>query len=75
MHQDDGGILIDDSGLEIIEELLVKYQQTYGKEADVTLVPHNISQQKVIRCLNLMISDNLSFPVAFGRLGLLYERN
>lgn len=61
-------IVIDDTPLQRIEELNKKYKATYNKEVDYTVIPKGITQEKLIKCLELMISDNLSLLAAYNKL-------
>lgn len=61
-------LIIDDTPLQRIEELNKKYKATYNKEVDYTVIPKGITQEKLIKCLELMISDNLSLLVAYNKL-------
>ena len=61
-------LTIDDTHLQRIEELNKKYKATYNKEVDYTVIPKGITQEKLIKCLELMISDNLSLIVAYNKL-------
>ena len=45
-----------------------EYKDTYNKEVDYTVIPRGITQEKLIKCLELMISDNLSLLVAYNKL-------
>ena len=64
------GINIDDSTLEKIEELKKQYKEAWGKEIDLSLWPNlkGITQQKMAKCIELMIEDNISLVVAYKRL-------
>ena len=63
-------INIDDSTLEKIEELSKLYKETWGKEIDLSLWTNlkGMTQQKMIKCIELMIEDNVSLVVAYKRL-------
>lgn len=61
-------LTIDDTPLQRIEELNKEYKATYNKEVDYTVIPKGITQEKLIKCLELMISDNLSLLVAYNKL-------
>ena len=61
-------LTIDDTPLQRIEELNKKYKDTYNKEVDYTVIPKGITQEKLIKCLELMLSDNLSLLVAYNKL-------
>lgn len=56
-------LTIDDTPLQRIDELNKKY-----KEVNYTVIPKGITQEKLIKCLELMISDNLSLLVAYSKL-------
>lgn len=62
------GIFIDDSAIERVNELCKKYQETYGKEIDFTIIPKGLTQEKLEKCIELMIDDNLSLIVAYEKL-------
>ena len=40
-------MFIDDSAVEKVNELCKKYQETYGKEIDFTIIPKGITQEKL----------------------------
>lgn len=61
-------MFIDDSAVEKVNELCKKYQETYGKEIDFTIMPKGITQEKLEKCIELMIDDNLSLVVAYKKL-------
>ena len=61
-------LTIDGTHLQRIEELNQKYKDTYNKEVDYTVIPKGITQEKLIKCLELIISDNLSLIVAYNKL-------
>ena len=58
----------DKTTLKKIEELNKKYKETWGKEVDYHILPKGISQEKLVKCLELMIEDNLSLIVAYKKL-------
>ena len=51
-----------------IEKLCQKYEETWGKKIDCKIIPSGMTQEKFVKCLELMIVDNLSLLVAFNRL-------
>lgn len=59
---------VDEFVLKGIEELSKKYQETWGKEVDYTIIPQGITQEKLIKCLELMLKDNLSLSIAYNKL-------
>ena len=61
-------ILIDDSALDIVEELNKKYKEVWQKEVDYTVVPRGLTQEKLVLCLKLMIEENLSLLMAYNKL-------
>lgn len=61
-------MFIDDSALLKIEELSKRYRETWGKDVDYTIIPNGITQEKLVKCLELMIEDNLSLVVAYTKL-------
>ena len=63
-------MLIDDSALEKIEELSKLYKETWGREIDLSLWPNlkGMTQQKMVKCIELMIEDNISLIVAYTKL-------
>ena len=61
-------ILIDDSTLDIVEELNKKYKEVWQKEVDYTVVPRGLTQEKLVLCLKLMIEENLSLLMAYNKL-------
>ena len=58
----------DAATLKKIEELCKKYKETWGKEVDDKIIPKGITQEKFVKCLELMIEDNLSLVVAYAKL-------
>ena len=58
----------DKNTLQKIEELSKKYKETWGKEIDYSIMPIGITQEKFVKCLELMIDDNLSLVVAYTKL-------
>lgn len=58
----------DEKTLKKIDELNKKYKETWGKEVDYSILPRGISQEKLVKCLELMIDDNLSLLVAYTKL-------
>ena len=61
-------MFIDDSAVEKVNELCKKYQETYGKEIDFIGIPKGITQEKLAKCIELMIDDNLSLLVVYEKL-------
>ena len=55
---------VDKNTLNKIEELSKKYEETQGKEVDYTVIPKGITQEKFVKCLELMIENNLSLVMA-----------
>lgn len=65
----------DDTILKKIDELNKKYEETWGKEVDYTIIPKGITQEKLVKCLELMSEDNISLVVAYTKLfGYVVER-
>ena len=58
----------DKTTLNKIEELNKKHEETWGKEVNYTIIPKGITQEKLVKCLELMIEDNLSLVVAYTKL-------
>lgn len=58
----------DEDTLKIIEELSQKYEETWGEKVDYKIIPNGITQEKFVKCLELMIADNLSLAVAYTKL-------
>ena len=58
----------DEVTLKKIEELCKKYKETWWKEMDYTVMPNRITQEKFVKCLELMIADNLNLVVAYTKL-------
>ena len=58
----------DKDTLNKIEELCQKYEETWGKKVEYKIIPNGITQEKFVKCLELMISDNLSLLVAYNKL-------
>ena len=62
-------IVLDDFAVsKKVEELNKKYLETWGKEVDYTIIPKGITQEKLVKCLALMIETNDSLPVAYYKL-------
>lgn len=61
-------MVIDDSAIEKVRELSRKYKETWGQEVDCSLIPREMTQEKLVKCLELMISDNVSLLVAYHKL-------
>ena len=62
-------IVLDDFAVsKKVEELNKKYLKTWGKEVDYTIIPKGITQEKLVKCLALMIETNDSLPVAYHKL-------
>lgn len=59
---------IDDSAIERVRKLSRKYKETWGQEVDCSVIPREITQEKLVKCLELMISDNVSLLVAYHKL-------
>ncbi len=51
-----------------VEELEKKYEETWGKEVDYTIIPNGITQEKLVKCIELMIEENLSLVEAYTTL-------
>ena len=58
----------DESTIKKIEKLSRSYKETWGKEVDYTILPREITQEEFVKCLELMIEDNLSLIVAYTKL-------
>ena len=58
----------NENTLKKIDELSKRYKETWGKEVDYSIFPSGISQEKLVKCLELMIDDNLSLLVAYNKL-------
>ena len=59
---------INDSALEKVRELSEKYKETWGKEVDYGIAPDGLTQEKLVKCLELMVEDNLSLAIAYAKL-------
>lgn len=59
---------IDEKALNRIKELEIIYSNTYGKDVDYGIIPAGATQNRIVECLKLMISDNLSLVVAYSKL-------
>ncbi len=59
---------IDDSAVKRVNKLCEKYKETYGKEVDYTIIPRGITLEKMEKCLELMINENLSLVVVYTKL-------
>lgn len=51
-----------------IKNLNKKYKETWGKEIDYNIIPKGITQEKLIKCIHLIIKDNVSLLVAYNKL-------
>lgn len=60
--------MIDNSTLERIYELNREYKFIWGKEVDYTITPNGLTQEKLVKCLELMIQTNDSLLVAYNKL-------
>ena len=58
----------NENTLKKIDELSKKYKEIWGKEVDYSILPKGISQEKLVKCLELMIDNNLSLLVAYNKL-------
>ena len=58
----------DKNTLNKIEEQNKRYKETWGKEVDYTIIPKGITQEKLVKCLELMIENNLSLVVTYTKL-------
>ena len=58
----------NENTLKKIEELNKRYIDTWGKEVNYTIIPKGITQEKLVKCLELMIENNLSLVVAYTKL-------
>ena len=58
----------NENALKKINELTKKYKETWGKEVDCSILPRGISQDCLVKCLELMIDNNLSLLVAYNQL-------
>ena len=58
----------DKDTLKKIEELCQKYEEAWGKKVEYKIIPNGITQEKFVKCLELMIADNLSLLVAYNKL-------
>lgn len=54
--------------LQEIENLEIIYENTYGKKIDFSIIPTGITQKKLVKCIKLMIDDNLSLICAYDKL-------
>lgn len=59
---------INKDALDKIQELNEKYKDTWGKEVDYTIIPKGITQEKLVECLELMTSENISLIVAYNKI-------
>lgn len=62
------GTFINRVAIEKVEELSKVYEFTWGKKVDYTIIPKGITQEKMVKCLELMIESNLSLLVAYNKL-------
>ena len=61
-------MVIDDSAIERVRKLSRKYKETWGQEVDCSVIPREMTQEKLVKCLELMINDNVSLLVAYHKL-------
>ena len=61
-------INIDDSAIYKVEELNQKYKEIWDKDVDYTVIPKGLTQEKLVKCLELMIETNDSLLVAYNKL-------
>ena len=59
---------VEEDAVRRLEELSIKYKETYGKEIDYTIIPKGITQEKLVNVIKLMIDDNLSIVTAYHKL-------
>ena len=60
--------MMNKQALENVNMLCKKYKSIYGKEVDLTIIPQGISIEKIEKCLELIIADNLSLLMAYKTL-------
>lgn len=60
--------MVDKTLVAKIEDLEKEYERLYGKKPVITNQPLGLNQRKMIEILELMISDNISFVVAYGKI-------
>ena len=60
--------MVDKTLVAKIEELEKEYERLYGKKPVITEHTLGLTQRKMIEILELMISDNISFVVAYGKI-------
>ena len=61
-------INIDDSAIYKVEELNKKYKEIWNKDVDYTVIPKGLTQEKLVKCLELMIKTNDGLLVAYNKL-------
>ena len=61
-------IFMDNSALEKVEKLNKKYKETWGREVDYSVIPGEMTRERLVKCLELMVKDNLSLVVAYTKL-------
>ena len=61
-------INIDDSAIQTVEKLNQKYKEIWGKDVNYSVIPKGLTQEKLIKCLELMIETNDSLLVAYNKL-------
>lgn len=61
------GFFIDDSAVERVNKLFEDYRKIYGKEVDCTMIPQGLTREKLEKCLELMIDQNISLISAYEK--------
>lgn len=59
---------IDDSAIDEVQRLKCKYKETWGTEINLSVMPREITQEKLAKCIELMIQKNVSLLVAYNIL-------
>ena len=54
--------------LEKINELNKKYEETFNKRVDYTIIPFGLTKEKLVKVLERMIKENESLVVSYGKL-------
>ena len=59
---------IDDSAIDEVQRLNCKYKETWGTKINLSVMPREITQEKLAECIELMIQKNVSLLVAYNIL-------